>query len=433
MTGIVPETVRRYLARRAVREPWRLAGDPAGAYHGAVVIPSLAEGPSLFRTLDCLADNPAEQRARYLVIVVVNQRQDAAPALRRGNLRDLQELSRQASHSGLHLAWVDAASAGLELPSRQGGVGLARRIGCDLALEHLDWSGRPLLVSLDADTLVEPNYLAVVTAHFAAANAGAAVLPFRHQPAGGPAQQTAIDRYELFIRCHALGLARAGSPYAFTAVGSAMAARAMTYVRCGGMPRRQAGEDFYFLQQAVKTDGVARLCGTRVRPSARLSGRTPFGTGQSITTQLDENSRPLLFYPAAAYRIIERWLRTASQLADAPKTDLSGRAAEVSPALDAFLAENRFPEAWQRIRQTHAGSQARLRAFHIWFDGLKTLRLLHRLCARDLLRRPLEEIVPELFQWCGLPAADLGAGLALLRSRQEQPKLFSIGSVDEMC
>lgn len=434
MNSRLPKAVQRYLSRRAVQGPWRLAGEPAQGFLGAVVIPSLAEGESLFRTLASLAANHAEQHARFLVVVVINHRQDAGQGLRDDNRRDLRNLSCLADHYDLHLAWVDAASPGLELPLRQGGVGLARRIGCDLALPRLHWPDAPLLVSLDADTLVEPNYLAAVTNHFAATEAGAAVLAFRHRPANDPERQTAIDRYELFIRCHALGLARAGSPYAFIAIGSAMAARAMTYVRCGGMPRRQAGEDFYFLQQAVKTDGVARLGGTRVWPSARASERTPFGTGRSMAAQLAEQPQPLQFYPAAAYQVIESWLKLGCRLGHLTGNDPMARAAEISPVLADFLEDSRFPDAWTRICVTHTGPQDRLRAFHSWFDGLKTLRLLHRLCDRQLPRSSAEQVVPELFAWCGLPAsARLTANLAVLRARQGQPALFSIGPGGKIC
>jgi hypothetical protein len=52
-----------------------------------------------------------------------------------------------------------------------------------------------------------------------------------------------------------------------------MACRASAYVAAGGMNRRLAGEDFYFLQQVHKTSGVAALYGTTVHPSPRSSQR----------------------------------------------------------------------------------------------------------------------------------------------------------------
>jgi len=47
-------------------------------------------------------------------------------------------------------------------------------------------------------------------------------------------------------------LQQAGSPYAYHTIGSAFACRAEAYIAAGGMNRRHAAEDFYFLQQLAK-------------------------------------------------------------------------------------------------------------------------------------------------------------------------------------
>ena len=50
---------------------------------------------------------------------------------------------------------------GYEIPQNTGGVGMARKIGMDMALRLLKKSSTPrnLILSLDADTLVQNNYL----------------------------------------------------------------------------------------------------------------------------------------------------------------------------------------------------------------------------------------------------------------------------------
>ena len=59
--------------------------------------------------------------------------------------------------SGLNIGFVDAASAGKELPQKDAGVGLARKIGMDLALLIFDYDppGKKILVCLDADCTVD--------------------------------------------------------------------------------------------------------------------------------------------------------------------------------------------------------------------------------------------------------------------------------------
>ncbi|NIQ10499.1 MAG: hypothetical protein GWO23_12970, partial [Gammaproteobacteria bacterium] len=81
------------------------------------------------------------------------------------------------------------------------------------------------MICLDADTLVEENYLQTIQSHFSQSNLGAVVLPYRHQQGQTPEQQAAIEHYEIFLRSYVYGLRLAGSPYAFNSVGSAMACR----------------------------------------------------------------------------------------------------------------------------------------------------------------------------------------------------------------
>lgn len=413
-----PASIQRYLDKRAVNGPWQLAPATTASFRGAVVIPALAEGDSLFATLASLEANPLSARARFLVMVVVNHSEEASAAVRRQNLADLQRLNSVATRSPLNLAWVDAASPGLELPARQAGVGFARKLGLDIALRFLDWGDDPLLVCLDADTLVATNYLQVIDGHFGEAKAGAAVLPFRHQSSADPQQQAAIDRYELFLRSYVLGLELAGSPYAFHSIGSAMACRGHAYVRCGGMNLRQAAEDFHFLQKLAKTDGVATLRGTQVCPSCRSSERVPFGTGRSMSRQLAGDVAAVRFYPAEAFRLLGDWLRLVTEDPDADAEQQLLKASSLSPALSGFLETSDWRTIWPRLQATHRTTQARNQAFHGWFDGLRTLRLIHQLCDSGLGRGEPEVLLPALFAWAGLgETAVLGEVLERLRQR----------------
>ncbi len=416
-----PSAVARYLATRTVTGPWRIDGNRRNDFRAAVVIPALAESASLPASLASLAANPLEMLEETLVVVVVNQRPDSSAADKADNHRTLGLLADGSmAFPGLQLAWVDAAMPGLELPEKDGGVGLARKIGFDLALERLDYRHRePLLVALDADTLVRPDYLPALGNHFREAAAGAAVLPFRHQPGSGPEHERAVALYELFLRAHVIGLELAGSPYAFHTVGSTMACRATAYARAGGMNRRRAGEDFYFLQQMAKTAGVSRVSGTVVYPSARLSSRTPFGTGRSVGALLAGRNDAVLFYPTECYRLLGGWLRLVAERIETDGASLLNRARQLNPAVADFLEGENLALVWDRLAANHPGGKARLKAFHDWFDSLKTTRLIHHLCAVLCPRCPPERALPPLLAAAGLaPAEDLAEQLALLRRHQ---------------
>jgi hypothetical protein len=57
-----------------------------------------------------------------------------------------------------NLCWIDCSSKGFGLKAK-GGVGVARKIGMDSSLPYLNWNNDPIILSLDADTIVDANYL----------------------------------------------------------------------------------------------------------------------------------------------------------------------------------------------------------------------------------------------------------------------------------
>jgi hypothetical protein len=430
--SLLPDAVQRYLDKSAFKGPWALEGTKRGGFAGAVVIPSLAEGDSLFATLQSLAANPRLLTAGFLVVIVVNHGEHASAADRLQSSIDLTRLAALAERSELCLTWVDAASPGAEVPTKQAGVGFARKLGMDLALPLLNWKENPLLVCLDADTLVEANYLQSIASHFRQSALGAATLPFRHQPGNDSAQQAAIDRYELFLRSYVYGLRLAGSPYAFNTVGSAMACRASAYVRCGGMNCRKAGEDFYFLQKLAKTDGVALLSGTTVFPEPRISSRVPFGTGRSMSRMLDGDAQAVLFYPAKAFQVLDDWLRTVEQKLSVDAETLLTYAERISPVLADYLEQANWRTVWPRLQSTHRTRSRRLQAFHVWFDGFKTMRMIHLLCDAGLCRGEPEEVLPEYFLWEGRDCPKEQAGmLEALRVHDGVPQSISVSKIQK--
>jgi len=414
-------SITTYLKTRALNGPWRIEGCTEGGFSGAVVIPALAESATLFATLCTLADNPPELCERFLVLVVVNQRTDAPNPDRADNLATLKLLAAGDPRLlRLNLAWINAATPGLEMPLKGGGVGLARRIGLDLALSRIDPRNRDaILVCLDADTLVQPDYLPALQDHFAASRCGAAVIPFIHQQAPSPEAGRIISRYELFLRGYVFGLALAGSPYAFHSVGSAMACRASAYVKIGGMNSRAAGEDFYFLQQLARTVGVEQLNGTVVHPSPRASHRVPFGTGRSVTRMQTGGEGEQRFYHPSCFRVLAAWLTLIADHIDADGNFLRLQAREISPDLEAFLELNRFEEIRWKLRRNNPDRGALIKAFHGWFDGLKTMKLIHHLSDGPFPRCEPEVALAELFTWGGLvPASGIEDQLELLRTLQ---------------
>ncbi len=406
--------LKKYLNNRAVLTPWQLAGNRASGVDAAIVIPALAEAETLPATLQSLAFNDPELLQRTLVIVVVNQRPDASSTLRLNNENTLTWLVSRSSLP-LQLAWIDAASPGLELPTGQG-VGLARKIGFDAALLRLNWNNEPFLISLDADTLVDSDYLTALYSHFATARAAGAVLPFRHQVGTDFGEEEAIRAYELYLRSYQFGLQQAGSPYAYQSIGSAFACRAQGYIGAGGMNRRLAGEDFYFLQQLNKVGGVASLQGTVVHPAPRCSVRVPFGTGRVVAQYQQGKTPAYRFIDTQAFVVLQEWLNLVNVQPDATAGDLLLRVHQLSPELENFLEDRGFSTLWALVQRNHTGHGQRLRAFHHWFDALRTRQLLTRLTHSANDPRSL---VSKLLNWGGYAGyCDAPTQLKLLEGLQ---------------
>ena len=133
-------------------------------------------------------------------------------------------------------------------------------------------------------------------------------------------------------------MAYAGHPHAYHCIGSAFAVRATDYVAQGGMNKRQAGEDFYFLQKLILTGRYATLDTTCVYPSARFSTRTPFGTGQTVR-QIVEESGVYRVYHFAAFRDLKCFFGGLSTLYQASQKVCESYFASQSDELQAYLSE----------------------------------------------------------------------------------------------
>ena len=138
--------------------------NPLKKYKMAVIIPVYGEYDYIGKTLYSLSVNNCNYLEKTLIIVVINNPVTGANNnYVKENQRLLKKLEKgvfQRNYvlDNINLCWIDASSTGLELPGR-GGVGMARKLGMDSMLEYIDWANKSLIISLDADTIVENNYL----------------------------------------------------------------------------------------------------------------------------------------------------------------------------------------------------------------------------------------------------------------------------------
>ena len=73
-------------------------------------------------------------------------------------------------------------------------------------------------------------------------------------------------------------------------MGSTIICKVKAYIAVGGMPKKTAAEDFYFMQALAKYDSVYFIDDYLVYPSSRLEMRVYLGTGFRLL-QYNENKK----------------------------------------------------------------------------------------------------------------------------------------------
>jgi hypothetical protein len=282
------------------------------------------------------------------------------------NERCLSLLSQQY---GFPVTVIDRSSRGKGWQGKQHGVGWARKTVMD-AIDKLA-GHQDVIVSIDADTRFSEHYLYSVALSFSRhPDAVAMSVPYYHPAGEDTPESRAILRYEIYMRYYYLNMHRIGSPYAFTALGSALAVRISAFRAIGGMTPRLSGEDFYFLQKLRKFGRILSWNEEEVYPAARFSDRVFFGTGPAMIRGAagDWSSYPL--YPMHLFDdILETTLILPVLFFQTLNTDV----------IHFMASEFREADPLALLRINHRTADGFARAFHEKFDGLRTLQYLKRM------------------------------------------------------
>ena len=273
----------------------------------------------------------------------------------------------------LSLVVIDRSSQGCGWTGKRRGVGWARKLLFEQIMkEHND---DELVVSLDADTDFDDNYLqAVVDTMNAYSDHNAFSVPYYHPLSHDEALDRPMLRYECYMRHYLLGLLRIDNPYAFSALGSAMVFPLWAYRRVGGITPLQGGEDFYLLQKFAKTGRIVRQFvdpyrtqGMVVCPQGRISTRVPFGTGPAIAKGIAgmEDSYP--FYSDEGFASVKATYDLFPKLYDC----------DIDTPMTSFLRQQlSTDDLWSSLRANFKSRELFVRACAERVDGLRILQYL---------------------------------------------------------
>jgi hypothetical protein len=371
-----------------------------------IVVPSYDE-PGIRRLLDSLADcvKPA---CGVEVLVIVNAPESATGLSLANNLLTIENIEawkRENDNSFFRLYYFLAEPK----PVKGWGVGLARKTGMDEAARRFNSIGKPegVILCLDADCTVDSGYLSAIHNDFLRKKERSACSLYFEHPLSGDEFPESVYRfitlYELHLRYYYQALLFAGFPTVFHTVGSATGVKALPYVKAGGMNRKQAGEDFYFIQKLIPLGGYITLNSTTVYPSPRPSFRVPFGTGASIGSMTGSNADNLLTYDLSSFSDLKYFFSMTEILYNRRNEDFQGIYHSLPSGLKAFIDEAEMLARLSEIKENTSGYQSFCKRFFGWFNMFRIVKYLNFVHSGIYSKRSVTTCAIELLNEIGVP------------------------------
>jgi len=187
---------------------------------------------------------------------------------------------------------------------------------------------------------------------------------------------SAIAEYELHIRYYISAIRWTGFPYACHTIGSCFCVTAGTYVDQGGMNKRKAGEDFYFLQKVIPLGNYREINTTVVYPSPRPSDRVPFGTGAVIRKFTDGIISEVDTYHPESFFPLQELFSDPAGWCGLSSAGISGKYKNIPEIIREFIG----PEFKKKIAEINDNSSTPgtfTKRFYQWFNMFRILKFLN--------------------------------------------------------
>ncbi|MGE0019104.1 MAG: glycosyltransferase family 2 protein [Draconibacterium sp.] len=355
-----------------------IAESPDADCKNIIVIPCHNE-PGILQTLQSLKNCTIPENNTE-VLIVINHSEKASPDIKEKNQITFEEVANWIEENNTQKLKFFVIGP-VELREKWAGVGLARKTGMDEAVGRFNFLNirRGIVISLDADTLVAENYLVEIEKHFKQNQTHVgATIAFEHQKEGLPEKQfRGIELYELYLKYYKDALSFTGYPFSMFTVGSAFAVTAEAYVKRGGMNRRQAGEDFYFLQNLVQLGTVGEITSTKVYPSARSSNRVPFGTGAAMQKWIDGTEDLTQTYNFQAFIELKEFFDIKEKLYRVTETEQKQIIDNLPASISSFIDFDNFYAELADLNKNCSNIKTFQTRFFYQFNAFKVLKYLN--------------------------------------------------------
>jgi len=371
---------------------------------------------------DCASKHPVE------IIVVINASADATEEVKLQNTNTYKAAlewlkDKKETNKTFHFILEN------ELPKKHAGVGLARKIGMDEAVRMFESIDKPngVILCFDADCTCEQNLLAEVSDFFDKnPSSPGCSINFEHPLEGELPDQVykAITFYEMHLRYYVDALKYAGFPYAFQTIGSSMAVRSAAYQKQGGMNRRKAGEDFYFLHKIIPLGNFGEVNATAIYPSPRASDRVPFGTGRAVGEWLSGDQNEYMTYNPQIFEGLKNFLTQVDSYFSITENDIQKQLERLPSSIREFLSANDFDRKIVEVKSQSTNIDTFRKRFYQWFDGFRVLKYVH--FARDhyYANIPTTVAVSWLFEKYDLPIPTKTKEILLELRKADKSKIW---------
>lgn len=376
-----------YLQRYAWPGPI-LQNEPKNNTELIVVIPCFNE-PNAIGSLTSLYNCDLPE-CQIEVIIVVNHAVDEAVELKKVNADTLGLINEWiASHHKKDFSVFTIEAT--DLPIKHAGVGLARKIGMDEAVRRFDFvnNNKGIIVCYDADCQCSPNYLKEIYQYYKTHTETNAALVYFEHPLDGNFDDKiyeGIINYELHLRYYKNALRFAELPYCFHTVGSCITVTSEAYQKQGGMNKRKAGEDFYFIQKIFALGPISEINTATVIPSPRPSDRVPFGTGKAIGSILKTGNSNYLTYNPQSFVDLRLFARKVPELYH--EDNFESILIELPISIQNYLNTIQFSDHLNKIKNNCSSETQFLKSFYNWFNAFMTLKYVH--FSRDNFYKEIE-------------------------------------------
>lgn len=396
---------------------------PSGLLQYIVIIPSFSE-PEIFATLESLKKC---WRPKYHVevFILINYSESIAAEIKQQNQKLFEVLENWTIQNRMEwLTFIPFIAP--DLPEKHAGAGLARKILMDAAVERFSLieQANGIIYSLDADTLVPENYFVEIEKHRENnPKTNCFIFNFQHPTDGKEFSKSvykAATQYELHLRYYKQIVESTGFPYYLYTIGSCFAINALTYTKVGGMSKRKAGEDFYFLQKAFAFSNSAFLKNAILTPSSRPSWRVPFGTGPAIRNMLNTTNPTHYTYHPKLFEGITQLVNIVPKLYSNSSTEPKNLLGNLPRPIFSFLLENKISERIIEINNNSSSENAFVKRFFNWFDGFLLIKYLNYSSVNYIPNTEVVNAVKIFLQSEGMKNKPAGELLLILRERDMQ-------------